>query len=417
MILNDLDDFVAQFGDDLQALFEEHRNEMAKMQEEHLDTHFATVRSMYSTSFFSEVYRWWLPFDENMLDDAQKKANEMSKKLQLHDLCDSDRYAFIAAVSHIGVMGNDGQILKEDDMDGLSVEDDSDNENTSDTLLCNGFVKQAYRFFRLNPWQIDNTFELIKNIPSTLVFRLLCPTAQNKVITAGQSLRCHAYTVAAAIYRQIADSIDVVQTYRNYGFALQKEKDYTGALEAYCQAQSKESDIWTMRQMVFCYTNIHDYAKALEVTETMVAIKPENLMYHFEKAQCLERLELYSEALREYMFIELKHSGMAKVQRSVAWMSFLCGDYDTAALFYEKLKEADKMKDIDFLNLGHLSFVTGKRQEALNAYQHAMRMYTNLKMFLSVFRPDRRFLLEKGLSKTDIYMMEDQLIYIYSQSK
>ena len=410
VLLDDLDDFTAQFGEEMQSLFEEHRNEMAKMQEEHLDTHFAIIRSMYSTSFFSEIYRWWLPFDEQLLTEDQKKAYLMSKRMSLHGLCDSDRYAFISAVAHVGVL-RDGQMLSEEALNDMPISDD----DVSDNLLCNGYVKQAYRFFRLNPWQMDNPFELIKDISSTLVFRLLCPTAQGKAITAGQCLRCHAYTVAAAIYRQIADSIDTAQTYRNYAFALQKEKDYDGALAAYKQAQEKETDIWTLRQMAFCYTSIHNYSKALEIASQLLELKPDNMMYHYEQARCLERLELYAEALRVYMFIELKHSGVAKVQRAIAWCSFLCGDYETAELFYGKLMDADKMKDIDYLNIGHLYFVTGKRHDALNAYQHSMRMYDNLKAFLTVFRPDRKFLIEKGLSKTDIYMMEDQLIYIYSQ--
>jgi len=54
--------------------------------------------------------------------------------------------------------------------------------------------------------------------------------------------------------------------------------------------------------------------------------------------------------------------------------------------------------------------VQGQRGEAFRHYRHALELSDSLKLFLSVFRPDRKLLLEKGVPTTDIYLMEDQLI-------
>ncbi len=66
---------------------------------------------------------------------------------------------------------------------------------------------------------------------------------------------------------------------------------------------------------------------------------------------------------------------------------------------------------VDHLNYGHVLFITGRRMDALCQYQLASQEATSLKEFiLFSFRPDRSVLLEHGVSKPDIYLMEDQLI-------
>ena len=413
IFVDDIDDFSAQFGEEFKNLMEGHSSEMIKMHEEHLDTHFAMMSSMYSTPFFSEPYRWWLPFDENALSPEQKKAFATSKHLPLQEMCDSDIYALIAALAHVGVI-NGGHLL---DDAGEEQDEPTEEFDPSDSMLSNGYIKQAYRFFRLNPWQMENPFTLIANLPETLVFKLLNPTANEKALTAEQCQRCHAYVTAADIYRQVADILDNAEVYRNFGLALQKEKNYALALTMYQKAQQKTSNHWVEQQIAYCLVKEGDYRRAMEVLQSLAEHFPDNMLYHYELAQCMERLELYAEALQEFMLIELKHPGTAKVQREVAWCSFLCNDFNTALMFYEKLQKNNAMKGINHLNIGHVYFVLGNRQEALMAYQRAMRQYENIKSFLQAFRPDRHFLLEKGLTKNEIYLMEDQLIYIYSLSK
>ena len=50
---DELDDFSAHLDKDFQEILEENRQEMIRLTEEHLDTHFAMFKDMYSSSFFS----------------------------------------------------------------------------------------------------------------------------------------------------------------------------------------------------------------------------------------------------------------------------------------------------------------------------------------------------------------------------
>lgn len=414
IIVDDFDDFSAKLGEEFKDVIDEHREELVKMTKEHLDTHFAMFKGLYSTPFFSEPYRWWLPFDEEILDDEEKKASNILRRLSMHDLCDSDRYAFVSAVSRVGMAGGANIPTAYDDPEESGPEE---NIEQGDTLLCNSYVKMAYRFFRLNPWQIEGPFGEVPSIASTHIFPLLNPTAKEKNITAGHCFRSHAFSTAADIYSLVADTLSNPEVYRNQGLALQKQQLYDAALAAYSKAQSVSKDEWTMRQMVFCFLRLNRYGDALELLDLLTASKPDNMLYAYEKGKCLERMELYAEALKMFFLVELKTPYLPKVQRAIAWCSFLCDDIETAELFYGKLRTAEKMSAIDHLNLGHVYFATGRRAEALMQYQQSLLQHDTLKDFLGHFRPDRHFLMEKGVLKNDIYLMEDRLINIWSQSR
>ena len=66
----------------------------------------------------------------------------------------------------------------------------------------------------------------------------------------------------------------------------------------------------------------------------------------------------------------------------------------------------------DYINYGHICFVRGDKLMAYENYREARRMLGSSKKFLSLFRPDRRFLIDKGLTLEDVYLMEDHLLQI-----
>lgn len=64
----------------------------------------------------------------------------------------------------------------------------------------------------------------------------------------------------------------------------------------------------------------------------------------------------------------------------------------------------------DYINYGHLCFMKGDRVMAYENYREARRMLGSAKAFMNAFRPDRRFLVDRGVSMDDVYLMEDQLV-------
>lgn len=75
----------------------------------------------------------------------------------------------------------------------------------------------------------------------------------------------------------------------------------------------------------------------------------------------------------------------------------------------ERLR-SDKATALDYLNYGHCCFLRGDRMMAFESYCQARQMCDSLKSFYHIFRPDRRFLVDRGIPIEQVYMMEDQII-------
>ena len=71
---------------------------------------------------------------------------------------------------------------------------------------------------------------------------------------------------------------------------------------------------------------------------------------------------------------------------------------------------SDQATPIDYINYGHCCFVRGDRMMAYENYREARNRCKSAKEFFALFRPDRHFLLEKGIPVEQIYLMEDQLL-------
>lgn len=71
---------------------------------------------------------------------------------------------------------------------------------------------------------------------------------------------------------------------------------------------------------------------------------------------------------------------------------------------------SEQAAPIDYINYGHCCFVRGDRMMAYENYREARSRCKSAKEFFALFRPDRHFLLEKGIPVEQIYLMEDQLL-------
>lgn len=400
---DELDDFSARMDDEFADLLEEQRKEMARLNELHLDTQFAMFKDMYATPFFSEPYRWWLPYSDYYLPDDVKQHKALFSLIPMQDMCDSDRYAFLTTMARVGIIN--GHPLSD-----LKLPEMPSQEGVGEHFLCSDYVRQAYRFFRLNPWQIENPLLALRSLPSSQLFRLLYTSASEKKVLADAVMGCRSYLLAASLYSQIADTLSSAEVFGHWGFCCQKEGRFEDAIACYSRADAIASTEWLLRQMEYCYAQLGQYDEALNLCDRLMAVNPSSEAYIFEKAKCCERLELYAEALQLFYHLDLLHPDSPAVIRSIGWCALMCDDLEASYNYYSRLAAIGKEKPIDWLNQGHLHFIRGERMEAFRFYHRCLLQSPGLKDFLQMFRPDRRFLMEKGLSKDEIYLMEDQLI-------
>lgn len=402
-----IDAFAEDAASEFKDVINDKRDALKRIANSRLDTRFAMFKGMYQSSFFSEPAHWWLPYAVDYLPEDCRKAKNIFGLSKHMEMCDSDRFALVTNLASIGMINN---TPVEDLPDMPDMEDLPETEH----LLCNDYVQQCYRFFMLNPWQVANPLDKVAAIHKSHLLLLLCPTAAEKQLTADTLLECGAYEQAAAIYKMVSNVIDSAELWRSLGYAAICEGDYDNALYAMQKAYAMEPTEWTCRQLVVIYRSLGRYADEMKQLDALLQTNPENEAYQYERGKCLERMELYQEALQQYYRLELYHPESARIYSAIAWCSFLCDDYATAERYFAKLDAQGKQKSNDLLNKGHLLFVQGKRLEALEVYKRCLAQMPTLKDFLRSFRPDRSILLEKGVPKNEIYLMEDQLVLIYA---
>ena len=398
--LEDLDDFSKELSEELDSIIEERREAISRLRERHLDANYAIYKNLYNTAFFSDPFHWWLPFDTDYLKEKELDVAGSLEAYFPDDICDSDRFALITALA---MLDNNNGGLPEGLVPNINGEEEM-------RLVCNSYMQQAYRFFTLNPWNISNIFDEVDSLPNSNLLKLLRPSAQDKLRVANQFLTCHAYQTALELYQDNALSMESAETWRNYGLCLQKIKAYEDAVVAYDRSLEVKISEWALRQKVWCLMKLTRYDEALQALDQLLELQPEDTSYLFEKGKCLEHMELYFEALDIYYKLDMLHPGNMQVMRAIAWCAFISGDTEQAEQYYHKLMKSENRQMIDFLNCGHFLFVQGQRAEAYRHYVQALTLSDSLKSFLTIFRPDRRMLLEKGVPTSDIYLMEDQLI-------
>lgn len=64
----------------------------------------------------------------------------------------------------------------------------------------------------------------------------------------------------------------------------------------------------------------------------------------------------------------------------------------------------------DYINYGHCCLLRGDRMMAYESYLQARQMCESLREFYTIFRPDRGFLVDRGVPVEQVYMLEDQIV-------
>ena len=89
----------------------------------------------------------------------------------------------------------------------------------------------------------------------------------------------------------------------------------------------------------------------------------------------------------------------------------LMWDYpDVGEQWYVNILRRGSDKPMDYINYGHCRLLQGDRMMALEIYRQARQMCSNSKEFFSLFRPDRRLLVDHGVPVEFVYMLEDNLL-------
>jgi tetratricopeptide (TPR) repeat protein len=122
-------------------------------------------------------------------------------------------------------------------------------------------------------------------------------------------------------------------------------------------------------------------------------------------AHCLLSLEKFEEAQKYYFKVLYFDNENIPVMRPIAWCSFMLGKYDSAEKYYLKILER-KPTGYDFMNYAHLLFCLNKKHES-SAFYIKSAQIIGLSKFNETLQYDSKFLVEKGILKNEILLLQD----------
>lgn len=91
-------------------------------------------------------------------------------------------------------------------------------------------------------------------------------------------------------------------------------------------------------------------------------------------------------------------------------MGFMWDNLEEAEEWLVERLRSGKAKPQDYINYGHCCFLKGDKMMAYENYLEAKRLCPSSRAFFDLFRPDRKILVEKGISLEQVYLMEDHLL-------
>ena len=135
---------------------------------------------------------------------------------------------------------------------------------------------------------------------------------------------------------------------------------------------------------------------------------PENHSIVFYIGSCLAELQQFEEALNYFFKLDFMENDCIKAWRGIGWCSFISGKLEQAINYYNKVIEKAPLA-VDYLNAGHVAWVSGNIEKAAELYARSREMSGDQEIFLDMFNKDKVYLIKQGITKEDIPLMLDLL--------
>lgn len=408
------------------AGFSAKMQEFSDMQMEGIDVYMSTFSGQKFYPFFQELSNWFLPFhaSHSALADlfaspGMKGSGILDMVLKSGFLCSSDKFSFCFNILQLPAnyrstmaanLGADTEVYEEFKKSEAAMNPAYNMEQAS-----NRYIQDLYRFFNLHGRRRDfkNIFSFPLDLHQTkLLGKYL--SGESCLRRMGQLyFKQKRYGGALGVLdRLLLTHASDAELHQKRGFCLQQLDRRKEALDAYLQAELIAPDsLWTLKRIAACYRLEKRPEKALEYYKMAIKLAPDDLVLTFNAGHALVEAGRYTEALQLYFKAEVLSEESLKTWRPIAWCSLLCGKYEQADKYYQKILQFKPAIE-DYLNAGHLEWCKGQPLKAIEVYKKGIRAtHTPFPEFLELFQNDMKILVGHGITSDDIPFVRDELFY------
>ena len=402
--------------------------EFSRLQMEGADLFISTFRMLKHFPFFAHNENWFMPFPwpNPLVDEILKNESGAFKNAKLLEgmalsgiLCNSDKYSLILSIPQMPSAQKEmmGQMFMAE-LGAVSEVERSDSLIKSDKkalTISNLYIQDLYRFFKLHPQRatFEDPFAIPLDFHNCSFIQELLPEADFYLKLGEYLFEKDRYKEAMEVFSILIGKTEpTMQLLQKQAFCMQQLKQYEKALELYLQAQLFDhNQVWNLKKIALCYHHLKNPEKALEYYQEAEKIQPDSIHTQVSIGHCLLELKNFEEALKYYFKVEYLDPGNKKVGRPIVWCALALGKFEHAEKYSLKLLDENPTRH-DYMNMGHIKWCKGDRQEALKWYKDCVTFPGNsMKDFLESFNNDKGVLITHNVEEAEIPIMLDQLRY------
>jgi tetratricopeptide (TPR) repeat protein len=412
--------------DEVPGLFER-IEKFTRMQMEGGDVFMGTFKMLKGFDFFKKMSNWFIPYyaqHPQLSTFSGSDPDVITRLLGGMDhafyMCNSDKYSFVLnfmmlpeqqqtmIVTHFE---EELQQMKE-----MSEEEKILGQDSSSNTIFIQYIQDLYRFFKLYPFHSEFDDFFLEKIRFTNLYFYQTWFEKEKFTEklAAFYFDNDHYPEAIEIYNYIISKTEPQAEYfEKIAYSYQKLKKYDRAIEYYRKAELFDCDrLWVSKKLGLCYMKIKDWSVARKYFEDATRLKPDDLLLHIQIGQCCLNLNEFEEALEHFGKVRYYQPDNMKVLRPVAYCHFILGKLDEATGFYNDILASDVSSPYDFMNAGHVQLCLGNRKAALDLYKKCFSDKTFLpELFIAAFEEDKPYLEKNGVSKEEIPLILDYLLF------
>jgi len=336
-------------------------------------------------------------------------------------LCNSDKHSLVLSIPMMPSIQKEmmGHMFMADLEASREIErsDQLVNVDKLSLSITNSYIQDLYRFFRIYGRRgfepMEDPFSWSLDFHNKWFIQQLFPENEFLLKLGDYLFEKDHFAEALEVFNMIASSEPAsMQILQKRAFCNQQLQQYEVALELYLQADLfGHRQAWNLKKIAYCYKALKKFNKALEYYLEAETVDPDNLHTQVNIGHCHFEEKNYTEALKYYFKVEYLDPLNKKVWRPIVWCSFALGKFEQAEKYNEKILN-DNPNQHDFMNMGHVKWCKGNRNEALEWYQKCVTFPGNSrKEFFEAFANDTHLLVTHEVDEQDIPIMLDQLRY------
>lgn len=414
---------------DWENIFEDSPNlmnkleELSKLQMEGSDVMMGTFSMLKQYPFFDEPVNWFIPFykenskirsllhDDSGAFDAEKFLQNMESSFIL---CNSDKYSFCLNINLIPARERGIMVemfnMEATAMQEVAMDDKVLQKPAHQRIVFTQHIQDMYRFYKLYRHKADfyDIFSTEMDFHNKDFFSLVLKD-QSVLRNIGEFyFEKKHYKDAIEVFRKIEIS-ENIELWQKIAYGWQKLGNYQKALEYYLKADLTDiRKSWNIKKIAFCHKRLGNYEKALYYYLEAEKMDPEDLQIQANLAHSYFEMNDFESALKIYFKVEYLAPDNQKIQRPIGWCSFMLGKFDTARKYFQKVIDNDP-NEHDLLNIGHVEWCSGNKQEAIANYLQSIMKAGNFEWFANEFLADSEILVRHGIDPFDIPLMLDYL--------